>query len=140
MTDRTMMRKRVRQQVLDYLLCALDESEMEAVRDRLESDPHYRQEIDRALGDIARLQDMREDVVPPPGLAERTCQYLFDPARRLRRCSQRWGSMTPPLGISHSGSRLNWTDVGVAAVIFVVAGLLVLPAINSTRFLARVTT
>ena len=38
----------------------------------------------------------------------------------------------------HSGRRLNWADVGVAAVVFLIAGLLVLPAINGTRFQARV--
>jgi len=135
-----MMTQRVRQQVLDYLLCALDESEMEAVRARVESDPVYWQEMDRALGEVARLRRMREEVFPPPGLAERTCQYLFDPARRLKRSSLRWRSMTPPPGTPQSRCRLNWADAGVAAVIFVVAGLLVLPAINSTRFLARVTT
>ena len=46
--------------------------------------------------------------------------------------------MTPPPATPHCGRRLNWADVGVAAVIFVIAGLLVLPAINGTRFQARV--
>jgi hypothetical protein len=133
------MKERVRQQVLDYLLGALDDSEMEAVKARLESDPVYRRALDWVRGDLVRLQGIRRDVVPPPRLAERTCQFLFDPARRLRS-SLRLRSMTPPPSIPHSGSRLNWADVGVAAVIFVIAGLLVLPAINSTRFQARVTT
>ena len=43
MIDRAIMTDRVRQQVLDYLLGALDDSEMEAVKARLESDPVYRQ-------------------------------------------------------------------------------------------------
>ena len=46
--------------------------------------------------------------------------------------------MTPPPATSHGGRRLNRADVAVAALIFVIAGLLVLPAINGTRFQARV--
>jgi len=134
-----MTTERVRQHVLDYLLCALDEPEMEAVKARLESDPVYRRERDRTLAEMARLRGMGRNTVPPPGLAERTCRYLFDPARRLRS-SLRRRSMTPLPGTPHSPSPLNWADAGVAASIFLIAGLLVLPAINNTRFLARVTT
>jgi hypothetical protein len=47
--------------------------------------------------------------------------------------------MTPTTAAPYSGSRLNWADVGVAAVIFLIAGFLVLPAINASRFHARVT-
>ncbi len=128
----------VRQQVLDYLLGVLDDSEMEAVKARLESDPVYRQAMHQVHGDLARLQGMRRQVASPPGLAERTCEFLFNPARRLR-AAFRQRSMTPLPATPHGCSRLSWADVGVAAVIFVVSGLLVLPAVNGTRFQARVT-
>ena len=134
------MAERVRQQVMGYLLCALDDAEMEAVEARLERDPVYRDAWDRAVCDMARLQGMRQaTAAPPPGLAKRTCEFLFDPARRLR-ASIRPRSMTPSPATPHSSSRLNWADAGVAAAIIVIAGLLVLPAINNTRFQARVTT
>jgi hypothetical protein len=132
------MTDRVRQQVLDYLLGALDDSEMEAVAARLESDPVYRQALHWARGCVIRLDGTRCKVSPPPGLAERTCEFLFDPARRLR-AAFRPRSMTPVNPVPHSGRRVSWADVGVAAAIFLVAGLLVLPAINGTRFQARVT-
>src|SRR5208282_4177094 len=128
----------VRQQVLDYLLGALDDSEVEAVKARLESDPVYRQAAHWARGDMVRLQDIRRPVRPPPRLAERTCDFLFDPARRLR-AAMRPRPMTPAPAASQSRCGLNWADVAVAAVIFVIAGLLVLPAINGTRFQSRVT-
>ena len=48
-----MMTDRVRQQVFDYLLGALDDSEMEVVKARLGSDPVYRQAMHRARGDVA---------------------------------------------------------------------------------------
>ena len=129
----------VRQQVLDYLLGALDDSEAEAVESRLESEPRYRQALPWAEGEIARLRLLRREVFPPRGLAERTCRFVFDPSRRLRgACPLRL--MTPVPAMPHGGRRLNWADAGVAAAIFLIAGLLVLPAINGTRFHARVMT
>ena len=144
------MTDRVRQQVLDYLLGALDDSEMEVVKARLGADPVYRQAMHRARGDVARLNNlcrlrgMRRDVCPPPRLAERTCDFLFDPARRLgaaiRGRMTRPRSMSPQPLTSHYGRRWNWADVGVTAVILAIAALLILPAIYSSRFQARVTT
>ena len=139
MTDRAMMTDRVRQQVLDYLLGVLDDSEMEAVTARLESDPVYRRAMSWARRCKIRLDGERAEVAPPPRLAERTCEFLFDPARRLR-AALRPRSMTPVPPTPHSGRRLSWADVGVAAAVFLTAGLLVLPAINGTRFHARVAT
>ena len=133
------MTDRVRQHVLDYLLGALDDSEMEAVKARLESDPVYRHAEYLARGSMTRFANLvrmggvRRDIAPPPRLAERTCEFLFDPARRLR-AALRPRSMTPPSGTLRSRSRFNWADLGVAAMIFVIAGFLVLPAIHGTRF------
>ena len=129
---------RVGEQVLDYLLGALDDSEMEAVQARLESDPDYQRALHRAQHDLAWLRGMRQEISPPPRLAERTCQFLFDPARRLHAAVLWRRSMTPSPATPHCDRRVSWVDAGVAAVIFVTAGLLVLPAVNAMRFQARV--
>jgi hypothetical protein len=139
MTDGAIMTDRVRQRVLDYLLGVLDDSDMDAVKNRLESDPLYRQALPWARRDLVRLHRARQVSVPPPGLAERTCDFLFDPTRRLRAAMRSHG-MTAVVAPPHSGCRMNWADAGVAAAVFVIAGLLVLPAINGTRFQSRVTT
>jgi len=139
MIDRAMMTDRVRQQVLDYLLGALDDSETDVVKACLRSDPVYQKAMYLARGDMLRLSNlvrvggMRREVVSPPRLAERTCEFLFDPARRLR-VVLRSRVTPPPTGGLHSGSRLNWVDVGVAAAIFLIAGFLVLPAIHGAHF------
>ena len=126
---------------MGYLLCALDDEEMEAVKARLEADPIYQQAMDWALGDMGWLQGLRPGlaVSPPPQLAKRTCDRVFDPGRRLR-AAFRPRSMTPPPATPSAGSRLNMADLGVAVAVFVIAGILVLPAINSMRFQARVST
>ena len=136
------MADRVREQVLDYLLGGLDDSETETVQARLEVDPVYKRAMCRASSDMALFDRLRREIVPPPGLAKRTCEFLFDPARRLRAAAARdpeyrvprRRSMTAPPATPPSGRRVNWGDMGVAAVIFVVAGLLVLPAIKGAHF------
>ena len=133
---------RVRQQVLDYLLGTLDDSEMEAVRARLESDSAYRHAMRKACSAMVRLQCLGPDVSTPPQLAGRTCEFLFDSARRVRAAARERAprrSMTPVSPTMHSRCRLNRTDVGLAALIFLVAGLLTLPAVNGSRFQYRVT-
>jgi hypothetical protein len=137
-SDRACSSNQVRQQVMDYLLGALDDSEMEAVRARLESDPLYRQAMRRTSSAMVRLQGLGRDISPPPRLARRTCEFVFDRSRRLH-ASGRPRVMTPVPPLTYSRCRLNWTDAGVAAVIFLVAGLLTLPAINGARFQYRVT-
>ena len=131
------MTDRVRQQVLDYLLGVLDDAEMAAVEARLESDPVYRDAMRWARGSAVRLDCTRRGGQPPSRLAERTCQYVLDPAQRLARMRTR--SMTPAPAVPHAGCRLNRADVGVAVAIFFIAGLLVLPAISGMRFQARLT-
>ena len=47
--------------------------------------------------------------------------------------------MTPLPAAAPSRNRLNWADVVVAGMIFVIAGLLIMPAVNGIRFQYRVT-
>jgi hypothetical protein len=138
MADRANSSDRVRQQVLDYMFGALDDSEMEVVRARLESDPVYRQAMRRANSEMVRLQGLGRHAAAPPHLAGRTCEYVFDPLRRLRgiRCRR---SMTPASALPQCASRLSWADMGVATLIFAIAGLLIIPAVNGMRYQSRVT-
>ena len=137
MTDRAIPTDRVRQEVVDYLRGALEDSKVKAFEARLDRDPVYQQELQQARGDVVRLQGMRRELDPPPGLAERTIENVLNPARRLHAALRR-RPMTPSPATPHSGSHWNWHDVGVVAVIFVIAGLLVLPAIHGMQFQARV--
>ncbi len=136
------MTDQVRQQVLDYLLGTLEESERGEVAARLESDPLYRHAIPLASVEAARLRafkELEQEPAVPPGLAARTCAIVFDPVQRWRlskRCVRR---MTPVAVAPGPTSRLSWIDVAVAGAVIFLAGLLVVPAINGSRFQARVT-
>ena len=88
------------------------------------------------LDSVGRIHGMRRELDPPPRLAQRTCENILDTKKRLRAASQ-CRSMTPTPAVPHSRCRLTRSDVVVAAVIFLIAGLLVLPAVNGSRFQAR---
>jgi hypothetical protein len=132
------MTGRVRQQILDYLLGNLDESEVAEVGARLESDPEYRRELLSARGELARMRRLLRETPVPDELAVRTCSTVFDPLERLRLSKCRRRTMTPVAVASGPSRRVRWVDVAITAAIFLGAGLFVLPAINGGRFQYRV--
>jgi hypothetical protein len=134
------MTGRVRQQVLDYLLGNLEESEVAEIRARLESDLECRRELLSARSDLERLRRLLKETRVPEKLAERACRAVFDPMERLRssKCLRR--TMTPVAVAPGPARRLRLIDVAMTAAIFLAAGLLIVPAINGGRFQARVIT
>jgi len=52
MTDRAIPTDRVRQEVVDYLRGALEDSKVKAFEARLDRDPVYQQELQQARGDV----------------------------------------------------------------------------------------
>jgi hypothetical protein len=132
------MTERIRQQVLGYLLAALDESEMEDVRARLESDPDYRDALEQVYCGLLRLHGLEREGGVPGGLAARTCKSVFDPVQRRRMCLCHRRAMSPATAATGSGRRFSWADITVSGVVLIIAGLLVLPAVNGSRFQARV--
>jgi len=131
------MTDRVRKQVLGYLLEASDDSERELVEARLQCDPAYRGEILRVRRELPRLEEVREPEPPPPGLAWRTCQYVFAQAKWIGASAARRRRMTPHAAPHAWTGHLRWLDAGVAAAIVVMAVLVVLPAVQGSRFQAR---
>ena len=128
----------MRQQVTDYLLGHLTDSEMEAVETRLDSDAVYRRALQTARRDLNCLRRLPHEIPPPTRLAERTCDYIFDHAFRVGMAARRAKGMSARPISHHSPSRLHWMDACVASVIFLIAGLLILPAIFGARFQARI--
>src|SRR5262245_7783898 len=67
-----------REQLLGYLLGALDDAEREQVEDELGKNPTLRVEMARFQELLSRLGMDEEPVEhePPAGLAERTCEFV----------------------------------------------------------------
>jgi hypothetical protein len=125
----------VEEQLLGHLLGALDSAEEEQVVARVRTDPELRRELARVREWLEPLEAGREDFDPPVGLAERTCRAValeVESAAAVRR-----RPMNPVAAAPDSAGRFRWVDVAAAAGVFAAASLLLLPAIQSSRFNAQ---
>jgi hypothetical protein len=109
------------------------------VQSRLRSDPVYQRALVRLRRELGRTEISETALsamgfAPPPGLARRTCDFVFAQARRAGRGVRR--SMSP-LSASGWGGSVRWIDVTVAAAALILGVLVTLPAIHSARFHAR---
>ncbi|MGD9721033.1 MAG: hypothetical protein AB7O59_03145 [Pirellulales bacterium] len=120
----------MRDQLIGYLLDALEPGEREQVQAHLERDPQLQRELDLLSYSLLPLAADRNHYEPPLGLADRTCQIVFERTRVLA------APATP-----YAAPQRQWSmaDMVVAAGIFVAAALLFFPAVSQSRFAARVT-
>lgn len=127
----------VREQLLGYLLGALDEAEQDSLEEQLERDPHLRRELAQMREQLRPLEATRGEFVPPPGLVSRTCALVAAAASaQARRNATRRPPMTPstpPVMLSN----IRWPDVTVGALVCVLAMLLIFPAVHNTRFMSQ---
>lgn len=123
----------MREQLLGYLLGALEPSEQASVEASLAIDPELRLELEklraslRALDDAAESED-EDELAPPPGLGARTFQFVKAHAgwNQAGQATVNTGAWKAP-------------DYAIAAGIFFVASMLVFPAIQNSRAGARLT-
>jgi hypothetical protein len=128
----------LQEQLLGHLLGALDPAEEEQVAARLRTDPELRRESAQVREWLEPLEAGRYDFDPPAGLAERTCRavalQVASPAVVRRR------PMSPVPSPPDAAGRFRWVDVAAAAGFFAAASLLLMPAIQSSRFNAQLIT
>lgn len=129
----------MRDQLLGYVLGALEASEHERVEESLGSDARLREEMELAHKAIEPLKCDREHLEPPPGLAAMTCRRVA--AVRVERVhpAERRMSLSAEGAVRLRRSLFGWSfvDVAVAAGILIAAGMLILPALNHSRFNAQ---
>lgn len=116
----------MRDYLIGYLLDALDPSEREIVADRLSRDPQLRRDLELVSRGLETLAADKGQYEPPVGLARRTCQFVAVATKA-----------TPSPPVVSAPSRWSMADLAVAAGIFLAATLLFWPAMNQSRFAAR---
>ena len=117
----------MREDLIGYLLGALERDEHAGLEARLNGDPSLKREMEVLSRCLQPLAADKEHFEPPPGLAHRTCEFVAIQAR----------VMSAP---SAEAARSQWsfTDLAIAAGIFLAATMLFFPALNQSRFAARV--
>jgi hypothetical protein len=119
-------------ELVNYLLGALDEPDRLRVAARLEIDAEWREEYWRLRRCFDALAEDNEDHEPPAGLAASTCDFVAQAAESgaLSMASQMEG---PPPG------SVRWTmvDAAMAAGVFIAASLLLFPALMHSKLVAE---
>lgn len=130
--------------LLGYLLGALEPHEMRRVAELLRDDPEARQQLAEIERSLKPLEEGFRAVPPPPSdLVSRTLDSLpplpSRPAGDERAADERAGELVP----MHSGVEaprspaMTWLDWGVGAVAAVVILGLLLPSLAEGRFESR---
>ncbi len=66
----------MQEELLGYVLGALDATEERNIRQKIESDPSLREEVQRLQASILPLDHLDNSLRPQPGLARRTCEWV----------------------------------------------------------------
>jgi prepilin-type processing-associated H-X9-DG protein len=133
------MTEPIHQQLLGHLLGALDDDEQERLDARLERDNECCREFVRLRRRLARLEAMRPEFDPPPGLAERTCHSVAVYAAAEHEAKAHMRPRMSPNPVPHSRvNHIRRLDLATAAALVLVLGSLVPPAIDGSRSQARV--
>ena len=124
----------IREQLLGFLLESLEPRERLEVEEALRNDPALREELARLRKSLKPLSAAPLDVDPPENLVEDTCQYVAQQGAELveSQASYQLASSLEP-----ASSRWSMADFAVAAGVFLSATLLLFPAVQHSRALAR---
>lgn len=133
---------RFREQLLDYVLGAVDEAECAEIEQRLEDDPNWRAELRQIQQALEPLSELSEEVDPPSELAERTCSLVNSRAEADRICPASVGltsALRGEYGVLSSTGQARIGEFVVTAGILLALAMLFFPAISNSRELARST-
>ncbi len=116
----------MRDQLIGYLLDALEPSEQAEIEAQLRTDPGLKQELDLIARALTPLAIDRDPYEPPRGLAHRTCEFVAVQAQAI---------VAPPPAPRH----WSLADLVISASIFFAATMLFFPALNQSRYAMKVT-
>jgi hypothetical protein len=129
----------VREELLGSLLGALDEGEQQTLEARLDLEPALRAELAAVRKQLEPLKMLVCDAAPPPGLAERTCRFVFSYVKPAPAAPPLRPIMSPPAAAASWIARIGWVDVALAVTVLASAALLMIPAVQNSRFHGRIT-
>jgi hypothetical protein len=138
----------MREDLLGYLLNALDDAERQRVFEALQKDPQLRQELESLRHQLRRLDATNVDFEPPAALAELTCDLvegyaeerpLAAPAKRQTR-SVGWARVrSAACETCFPSGTWSAADTIVMAGVLLAVSLLFFPAIAGSRYRAQIT-
>ena len=126
----------MREDLLGYLLGALEPDEARRIERLLETDADLREELRQIEASLYPLQQEEEEFEPPEGLVSRTLDFIDNHKPQPAEISSTASGLSQ---ISHRSAPRSWRvpDVVVAAISMIAIGGIMFPAILEGRFEAR---
>jgi len=122
----------MRQNLIGYLLQAIDPDEHSAVEEHLEKDPALRDDCELLRACLIPLSHDKEHHEPPKGLASRCCDFVYSRTEVM------------PVAVTAAGDGhqigrrpWSWLDLSAAGAIAVAVAVLFVPAIFQSHVLAQ---
>ncbi|MCA9119525.1 MAG: hypothetical protein H6822_11190 [Planctomycetaceae bacterium] len=128
------MNDRTREQLLGYLLDALDDAERLEVEQQLIDNPELHDELESLALTLEPLADAYEEFEPPARLAERTCSLIAACTSATPAGKQLQPATRAEI---RGGNRWSIADVVVMAGVCLAGAMLFFPAISQSRYAAR---
>ncbi len=129
----------MRHDLVGFVVGALDAKEHEEVRQKVETDPELQKDLSLVERGLEPLGWDSDRLIPPSGLASRTCEYIAkmdSSGKTTLTCVESDGSLSPASQIEATGGARRWTmaDFVVAAGVCLAAACLFFPAIVNSRY------
>ena len=125
----------MRDQLIGYLLDALEPAERVALERKLAGNAMLRHELALLQRSLTGLDADRGHYDPPADLVERTLTFVRDESARVVSLPPMTPDRAPPV----ARSRWSIADLVVTAGVLIAASLVFIPAVNQSRYSARVT-
>lgn len=129
----------MREQLLGYLLGALDAHEHAEVERQLKGDPRLCDELESLAASLEPLESCRQEFEPGSGLAERTCDLISEQVWQQRPAPSTNRLTRDRRYEIQSRNQWSFADVIVMAGVSLIAAMLFFPAISHSRYAARLT-
>lgn len=123
------MTESMREELLGYLLGALDAPEQRKIEEALARSAELRRDLERLRSKLQPLEDSRETYEVPEGLVESTCALVAGETKVA----------APPVFVPSHRSAWTMSDLVVVAGVFIAAAMLFLPAIVNSRHSSQIT-
>jgi len=122
----------MRQNLIGYLLQAIEPDEHAAVEQHLKNDPALRDDCELLRACLAPLAHDKEHHAPPPGLASRCCDFIYTRTDVMPAAVTAAGDARPI-----NRRRWSWLDMTVGGAIAVAVAVLLVPAIYQSQAMAQ---
>lgn len=141
----------MREDLLGYLLNALDDAERARVEEALRRSPELQRQLEELKEKLLPIDEGQPEFEPPPGLADRTCDVVEEaadmPVELFQSRAARGNSERPTRywtfrgGQSMAGGGRRWSVADAITVVasLSIAAMLFFPAIANSRFQSQMT-